>query len=87
VSFLNPASGFRSASSASLFLVSTSVCTFGMLAARLGCTFAMRFCARNSVRRRGCSGKLPSCAMSLSVRSIASLSCPWSGLDAKKDAS
>ena len=35
----------------------------------------MRFCARKRVRRRGWRGKLPSCAMSLSVRSMASLSC------------
>ena len=45
-----------------------------MLDDRLGWMFEMRFCASSSVRRRGCSGKLPSCAMSLSVRSIASLS-------------
>jgi hypothetical protein len=46
-----------------------------MLDERFGWMFDMRFWARNNVRRRGCSGKLPSCAMSLSVRSIASLSC------------
>jgi hypothetical protein len=40
--------------------------------------FEMRFWARNNVRRRGWRGKLPSCAMSLSVRSIASLSCKTS---------
>jgi hypothetical protein len=74
-SFLNPASGSRSVSSAMRFFVSTSVCRLGMLDDRLGCIVEMRFCARNRVRRRGCSGKLPSCAMSLSVRSIASLSC------------
>jgi hypothetical protein len=37
----------------------------------------MRFCARKRVRRRGCRGKLPSCAISLSVRSMASLSCSF----------
>ncbi len=77
-SFLNPASGSRSANSAILFFVRTSVFKFGILDERLGCIFEMRFWARNNVRRRGCSGKLPSCAISLSVRSIASLSCLWS---------
>jgi hypothetical protein len=76
-SFLKPASGSRSASSVSLFFVRTSVCRFGMLVERFGWMFEMRFCARKSVRRRGWRGKLPSCAISLSVRSIASLSCAY----------
>lgn len=46
-----------------------------MLVERFGWIFEMRFCARKIVRKRGWRGKLPSCAMSLSVRSIASLSC------------
>jgi hypothetical protein len=72
---LNPASGSRSASSAIRFLLRTRVRRLGMLDDRFGWMFEMRFCARNNVRRRGCSGKLPSCAISLSVRSMASLSC------------
>jgi hypothetical protein len=73
-SFLNPPSGSRSDSSESRFFVSTSVERFGIDDERFACMFVMRFCPRKSVRRRGWSGKFPSCAMSLSVRSIASLS-------------
>jgi hypothetical protein len=73
-SFLNPANGSKSANSVNLFFVRTSVARFGMLVEMFGWIFEMRFCARNNVRRRGWRGKLPSCAMSLSVRSMASLS-------------
>ena len=52
-SCLKPASGSKSASSAILFLVRTSVRRFGMLDERLGWMLEMRFCARKSVRRRG----------------------------------
>ena len=72
--FLNPPSGCRSVSSDSLFLVRTSVVRLGMLVERLAWMVETRFCARKSVRRRGWRGKLPSCAMSLSVKSIASFS-------------
>jgi hypothetical protein len=71
---LNPPSGCRSVSSESLFFVRTSVLRFGMLVERFAWMFETRFCARKRVRRRVWSGKLPSCAMSLSVKSIASLS-------------
>lgn len=71
---MKPAKGSKSASSAIRFFVRTSVRRLGMLDDRLGWMLEMRFCARNRVRRRGWRGKFPSCAISLSVRSIASLS-------------
>ena len=72
--FLNSAKESKSANSAILFLVRTRVRRLGMLDARFGWIFAIRFCARNSVRRRGWRGKFASWAMSLSVKSMASLS-------------
>ncbi len=76
VNFVRPRRGSKSASSAMLFAVKTSV-------ERLGIEFEMfdwicrtRFLARRSVCNRGKNGKLPSEEMSLSVKSIASWSCP-----------
>ena len=72
MSFVNFRRGSRSASSAMLFDVRTSVVKFGIDAARLGWICVIRFLAKSSVERRGESGKLPMAEMSLSVKSIAS---------------
>jgi hypothetical protein len=62
----------RSASSAKLFDVRTSVVRFGIDCAMVGWIWATRLRARRSVERRGERGKLPRSWMSLSVKSIAS---------------
>jgi len=59
-----------------LFCVSTNVLRFGMLFDKLVCMLDTRFRAHSNVCSRGESGKLPRTVMSLSVRSIASWSCP-----------
>jgi hypothetical protein len=71
---LNPASGSRSDSCAMRFRVRTSVVRLGITFERLAWIFWIRFWARKRVRNRGKSGKFPKCAMSLSVKSMASFS-------------
>lgn len=78
VSLLNFDNGSKSASSERLFAASAKTCRFGMELARVGWMVEMRFRARRSVFRRSERGKLPSCWMSLSVKSIAS--CGWKGI-------
>lgn len=72
VSLLNLLNGSRSASSLRLFAASASTCKFGIEFARVDWMVETRLRARSSVLRRSESGKLPSCWMSLSVKSIAS---------------
>jgi hypothetical protein len=62
----------RSANSAKLFSVSTSVVRFGIELATEGWMPAILLRARRSVRNRGDSGKFPKVCISLSVKSIAS---------------
>lgn len=75
VSLLNLLKGSRSASSLRLFAASASTCRFGIEFAKVGWMVETRLRARSSVLRRSESGKLPSCWMSLSVKSIASCGC------------
>ena len=72
VSRPNVANTSRSASSAKLFEVSTSVVRFGIEFASEGWILEILFRASSSVRNRGESGKFPSIWISLSVKSIAS---------------
>jgi hypothetical protein len=74
VNFVRFRNGSRSANSAILFAVRTSVVKPGIEFARLGWICRTRFLARRSMRSRGKNGKLPSEEMSLSVKSIASWS-------------
>jgi hypothetical protein len=75
VSFAKALSGSRSASSAKLFDVRTRVVRLGIDLASAGWMLVTRLRASRRVRRRGESGKLESCVMSLSVKSMASWSC------------
>ena len=75
VSLVKPLRGSRSASSAKLLDVRTRVVRFGIDLASEGWMLVMRLRASRRVRSRGESGKLASCAMSLSVKSMASWSC------------
>lgn len=74
VRFRNPANGSRSASSEIWFSVKTSVVRWGIDFETAGWMTEMRLRASRRVRRRGLSGKLDSCEMSLSVKSMASWS-------------
>lgn len=65
----------KSANSATLFAVRTSVVRFGSDEASVGWICLMRLRARSSVWRRGNSGKFANDEISLSVKSIASWSC------------
>lgn len=67
---LRPASGARALSSAMRFCASTSVVRPGMDLAMEAWIVVMRLRARRSVRSFGLRGKLPSVAMSLSVKSM-----------------
>lgn len=74
VSFGNPCSASRSASSLTLFCVRTKVLRLGILLGKLGCMLAIRFRAHSRVCSRGESGKLARTEISLSVKSMASRS-------------
>ena len=67
-------SGSRSASSAILFCVRTSVLRFGIRSAIEGWIVVIRFRASRRLCSRGESGKLPRTEMSLSVKSMHSWS-------------
>lgn len=58
VKLAKPFKTSTSASSATLFCVSTSVCKLGKFLGRLSASVAMRFCAQRSVCKRGDVGKL-----------------------------
>jgi hypothetical protein len=72
VNLVKPCSASRSASSAMLLLVNTSVFRLGTLFHRLGWILEIRFRAHSSVCSRGRRGKLARVVMSLSVKSMAS---------------
>lgn len=69
---LNPPSASRSASSVMLLFVNTRFVRLGSELCRLGAICEIRFLARSRVLSRGDRGKLASCVIELSVRSIAS---------------
>jgi hypothetical protein len=72
VSRANLLRGSRSASSATLLLLSTSVVRFGIDWNRFGCMLVIRFLARSRVDSLGDSGKFVIEVISLSVKSMAS---------------
>lgn len=78
VSLAKFCNGSRSANSAMLFAVSTSVSRFGIEVANVGWMWFTRLRASNSVRKRGKKGKFESEERSLSVKSIAS--CSYSAI-------
>lgn len=72
MSFGSLLSGSKSANSATVLLVNTNVCRFGIVSARFGAICRTRFLARSSVVSRGDNGKFVMEVISLSVKSIAS---------------